>query len=74
MIGTETDFDGYFEFSKKLKKGDVLVFSFVGMKSRKVVITNKNSATNIELKVDMNMSSCVIVGKVAAKKVYTSKK
>ena len=73
-IGTETDFDGYFEFPELLKKGDVLVFSFVGMQSKKIIITDENSTSNIHLKVDMNMSSCIIMGKVAVKGVYKSKK
>lgn len=73
-IGTETDFDGYFEFPKPLKKGDVLVFSFVGMESQKVVISNDNSTSNIELKVNMNSPSCFLLGKVAVKKIYKSKR
>ncbi len=73
-IGTETDFDGNFEFPKKLKKGDVLIFSYVGMKSQKVIINNENSASKIELKIDMKMDSCVLMGKVAVKEVYKSKK
>ncbi len=73
-IGTETDFDGNFEFPKPLKNGDVLVFSFLGLESRKVVITNSNSASDIELKVDMILPTCVIMGKVAVNKVYKSKR
>ncbi|HBK71371.1 MAG TPA: hypothetical protein DDZ39_06925 [Flavobacteriaceae bacterium] len=73
-IGTETDFDGNFEFLQKLKKGDVLVFSFIGMTSQKVTIDNANSASKIELQVNMKMDSCVLLGKVAVKKVYSSKK
>jgi len=72
-IGTETDFDGKFEFPKSLKKGDVLVFSFLGMQSKKVTIDDSNSASKIELKVNMTLDSCVLLGKVAVKKVYKSK-
>ena len=72
-IGTETDFDGNFKFPQKLKKGDILVFSFLGMESKKIVINNKKSVSKIELKVDMKMSSCILMGKVAVKKVYSSK-
>ena len=71
-IGTVTDFDGFFKFPQKLKKGDVLVFSYVGMVSKKVVIDN-SSSLNVELKVNMK-SDCIIMGKVAVKKVYKSKK
>ena len=73
-IGTETDFDGNFVFPKKLKNGDVLVFSFIGMASQKVVINNAKSASKIELKIDMKMDTCVLLGLVAVKEVYSSKK
>ena len=73
-IGTVTDFDGYFEFPKELQKGDVLVFSRIGMKSKKVVIDGSNSKSTINLKVNMQLDACIIMGKVAVKKVYKSKK
>jgi len=73
-IGVETDFDGNFEFPQKLKKGDVLVFSFIGMTSQKVVVNNASSASKIELQIDMKMDTCVLLGKVAVKEVYSSKK
>jgi len=72
-MGTSTDFDGNFEFPVKLKKGDVLVFSYVGMNSKKVVITNDNSGLNVTLKVNLKMDSCILMGKVAVKKIYKSK-
>jgi len=72
-IGAETDFDGNFTFPKALKKGDVLIFSFIGMESQKIIIQNNKSATNINLKVNMKSDSCVLLGKVAVKKVYSSK-
>lgn len=71
-VSTITDFDGFFKFPKPIKKGDVLVFSYIGMASKKVVI-NSNSS-NIELKVVMKSDSCILLGKVAVKKVYTSKR
>lgn len=73
-IGTSTDFDGYFEFPKKLKKGDVLLFSYVGYKTKKLIVTSENSISKINLQVDMTMDACIITGKVAVKKVYASKK
>ena len=71
-IGTVTDFDVNFEFPQKLKKGDVLVFSYVGLASKKVVIENKASASNISL--NMQLDTVVIMGEVAVKKVYKSKR
>lgn len=73
-VGTVSDFNGAFDFPVTLKKGDVLVFSYIGFTSKKVVIQNKNSVKNIELNVDLTMDSCVLMGKVAVKKVYNSKK
>ena len=73
-IGTATDKNGDFKFPKTLKKGDVLVFSSIGLESQKVIINDVNSASNIELKVDMLMTEVQIVGKAASKKVYSSKK
>ncbi|MFD2564996.1 carboxypeptidase-like regulatory domain-containing protein [Aquimarina rubra] len=72
--GTSTDFDGNFEFPVQLKKGDVLVFSYIGFTSKKVVIEDKNSANDIALKVNLKESGCILMGKVAVKKVYSSKK
>lgn len=69
-IGTITDFDGNFEFPQKLKKGDVLVFSCVGMASKKVKIENKTSAANISL--NMQLDTVIIMGEVAVKEVYKS--
>lgn len=73
-IGAETDFDGNFEFPKKLNKGDVLIISFVGYESQKVIIDSNSSSYNINLKVNMKSDSCVLLGKVAVKKIFSSKK
>lgn len=73
-IGIATDFDGNFEFPEKLKKGDVLTISYIGYEAKKVVINSDDSALKIEMKVNMQMDSCVILGKVAVKQVYKSKR
>ncbi|WP_431166136.1 carboxypeptidase-like regulatory domain-containing protein [Tenacibaculum halocynthiae] len=77
-IGTETDFDGNFEFPKQLKKGDVLIFSFVGMKTEEVTITNKIIASKKLIQLKMNndniLGEIVFVGEVAIKKTYSSKR
>lgn len=72
--GIATDSAGNFEFPIKLKKGDVLIFSYVGMESQKLVINNKESAANIALVIDMSMVEIIVTGKVATKKVYKSTK
>lgn len=73
-VGTASDMDGNFEFPQKLKKGDVLIFSYVGMESQLVTIEDQDSASNITLEVDMSMVEIIVTGKVATKKVYSSKK
>ena len=73
-VGIATDFDGNFTFPEKLKIGDVLVISYLGFESQKVVIENKNSASKIELNIDMKVDSCMILGKVAVKDIYKSKR
>ncbi len=73
-VGTSSDFDGNFTFPQKLKKGDILVFSYLGMKSQKLVINDKNSASSVALQVMMEGDTCIIMGKVATKEVYKSKR
>ncbi|WP_299215822.1 carboxypeptidase-like regulatory domain-containing protein [uncultured Aquimarina sp.] len=73
-LGTSTDFDGNFEFPVQLKKGGVLIFSYIGFTSKKVVIQDKNSVNDIALNVNLKTPGCVLMGKVAVKKVYSSKK
>lgn len=73
-IGTATDINGDFEFPKKLSKGNILVFSYLGLTPQKIVIKNEESASKINLKIDMTLTEILIVGKVATKKVYKSKK
>lgn len=73
-IGTQTNFDGEFTFPKKLKKGDVLIFSFVSMKSQKIIIQDEKTATNVALKVDMTSCDLILMGKVATKEIYKSAK
>lgn len=72
-IGAETNFDGKFEFPKKLKKGDVLLMSYLGYKSQKITISNATSASEVELKINME-GEIILMGKVAVKQVYKSKK
>ncbi|MDB9720274.1 carboxypeptidase-like regulatory domain-containing protein [Winogradskyella sp.] len=71
-VGVQTDFDGKFEFPKKLKKGDILIISYVGMESQKITIIDEKSASNVTLKINMNAHEFILMGKVAVKKVYKS--
>jgi len=75
-IGTTTDFDGNFEFPQKLKKGDVLVFSYIGMNSKKVEINHESNEISVTMDMDVNLEldEVIIVGKVATKGIFKSKK
>jgi len=66
--GTETDFDG--NYTIKVAIGDELEFSYVGMESVKVSVT-ENTTINIELEDDLSNSleEVVIVGYGTQKKV-----
>jgi len=58
--GTETDFDG--NYTIKVKEGDVLEFSYVGMEPQKIKIT-KQTVVNVILKDDSSsLDEVVIVG------------
>ncbi|MBN2273152.1 MAG: carboxypeptidase-like regulatory domain-containing protein, partial [Bacteroidales bacterium] len=59
--GTVTDMEGFYIFND-LSKGDILVFSFVGMQSREVIIGTQTQI-NITLSPDIkNLEEVVIVG------------
>lgn len=59
--GTTTDFDG--KFSISVKPDDVLVFSFLGMKTLEQKITSKNTQLNIILQSDIQeLSQTVVIG------------
>jgi len=73
-FGTTTDFDGKFTFPEKLKKGDILVVSYIGYNSKKVTITDDNKKLNFDLNISLEMDSCVLMGEVEVQKVYKSKK
>ena len=57
--GTETDFDG--NYSIKAKTGDVLIFSFVGMKNIEKIVANSNQV-NVLMENDNLLDEIVVVG------------
>lgn len=65
--GVATGVDGRFEFPRKLKEGDVLVFSFIGMATQEYVVTAQ-AQENIEIRMTYDM--CVVMGKVAVNEEY----
>jgi len=73
-IGTQTDFNGKFVFPKKLKKGDVLLISFIGYETKKIVISDDDKKFNSAMKIKLNPDPITILGDVAVKKTSKSKK
>ncbi|MBD0833074.1 carboxypeptidase-like regulatory domain-containing protein [Aestuariibaculum sediminum] len=73
-VGVATDFDGKFEFPEKLKAGDVLVFSYLGMNSKRVVIKDNNTNLKVELQVEMKACDAILMGKVATNQIYKPKR
>lgn len=58
--GTETDFDG--NYSIKIKKGDVLVFNYIGFSSKEIII-NEQNLLDVVLTEDANaLDEVVVVG------------
>ena len=64
--GTITDIDG--KYSLEVKRGETLVFSFVGYQNQEVAITNQRTL-NIALRVSEanNLNEVVITGRGSAK-------
>ena len=66
--GTQTDFDG--NYSIEVKKGDVLVFSYLGFKSQTIII---DAQKNLNVNLDEDVSSLdeiVVVGYGTQKKSH----
>lgn len=69
-IGTETDFDGKYAISAT--QGDILVFSFVGMKTVKKKV-GKNSVINVVMENDSLLEEVVVTsyGTLKGKKAFS---
>ena len=68
--GTFTDEKGAFTFPKALKKGDVLVFSFMGYDTKEIRIVGNLTMLNVEMTSDLSE----ILGAVDTNKPYKSKR
>jgi hypothetical protein len=65
--GTVTDLQGRFEFPVAVNEGDVLVFTFIGLKTQEYVV-RKDTAPEVVISMEMY---CDIMGEIAVDKVYT---
>ena len=66
-IGTQTNFDGEFSFPTPLKKGDVLIVSFIGYITKEVIVSEE------PLTITLIEKDIVLMGDVAVAKAYYSK-
>lgn len=74
--GVVTDANGFFEFPEKLKEGDVLQFSFIGLQTQKIVIGGSSSnPLTISMALDVElMGEVIMMGKLNIEEPYTPKK
>lgn len=72
--GTETDINGRFKFPKQLKNGDILICSYLGYETKKIVINNKTNKAILNLNINFKESSYMLMGIVDVRQVYKSKK
>jgi hypothetical protein len=66
-IGTVSDADGQFEFPQKLKAGDVVVFSFIGLETKEYVVP---SVAQEKIEISMALSGDMMMGEVVVGQVY----
>ncbi len=65
--GTTTNFDGIFSISD-IKKGNILVFSYLGFKTKEVIVNDENPIS-VQLETDAQMlDDVVVIGYGAVKK------
>ena len=70
-LGTTTDAGGQFTFPQKLKAQDILVFSFVGLKTQEYTVTE---TTPEFLDIQMTYEDITMVGELSDDDVFTARK
>ncbi|SDE64279.1 carboxypeptidase-like regulatory domain-containing protein [Cellulophaga baltica] len=71
--GVSTDFDGNFEFSRRLSEGDVLDFSYVGYDTQRYTIT-KSETDTIEISILFDSADIELMGDISIEGVYQPKR
>ena len=69
-IGSISNKKGEFTFPQKLKKGDVLIFSYLGFVKKRIKITENSSYLTVILQEDENQ----MLGALNSNKRYKSKR
>ena len=74
--GTVTDAEGKFSLTADFSEGDVLVFSFIGLETKELTLTQAtlNKSFNVGMQLDVQLTMCTLVmGEVAVDDVYEPK-
>ncbi len=66
-VGTVSDANGQFEFPQKLKVGDILVFSFIGLERLEYVVPNDVKEM---IEISMVLDEAIMMGELVAYEVY----
>lgn len=72
-IGTQTDFDGKFEFPKTLDLNDVLVFSYIGYGKKEYTITEPLSKA-IDITINFDSHDVELMGEVVVGGAFATKR
>ncbi|MDO6471326.1 carboxypeptidase-like regulatory domain-containing protein [Maribacter sp. 1_MG-2023] len=72
-IGTQTDFDGKFEFPQQLVQNDILVLSFIGYETKTYKVA-ANGSSNIDINITFDEYDMVLMGDIVIDGTYSSKR
>ena len=72
-VGTQTDFDGKFEFPQRLKENDILVLSFIGYETKTYKVASSTSA-NIDINISFDSYDVELMGDIVIGGTYSSKR
>ncbi|MGO4918310.1 carboxypeptidase-like regulatory domain-containing protein [Maribacter spongiicola] len=72
-VGTQTDFDGKFEFPQQLVENDILVLSFIGYKT-KIYKVAANGNSIIDINITFDEYDMVMMGDIVIGGTYKSKR
>ena len=72
-VGTQTDFDGKFEFPQQLAENDILVLSFIGYETKTYKVA-ANGNSNIDINITFDEYDMVLMGDIVIDGTYSSKR
>ena len=72
-VGTQTDFDGKFEFPQQLAENDILVLSFIGYETKTYKVA-ANGNSNININITFDTYDVELMGEVVIGGAYSSKR